>query len=107
MTVTNQEIIDKLQLAMVNYNEKVKMNIAFGFILKHRTTVELKFFHPSNNTMLFEVPRVLGSPNDYHKLIDDIEHQDAVEYARSQRPSTKWTVERIICVRFDTFRLPV
>ena len=104
VTTTNREIVGKVQEVMTNYNDKVKINIAFGFILQNRTTAELKFFHPSNNTMLFEAPRVLSNPNDFHKLIDDIEHQDAVEYARSQRPSTKWTVERIICVRFDVFK---
>ena len=55
--------------------------------------------------MLFEAARVLANPNDFHKLIDDIENEDAVEYARSQRPSTKWTVERIICVRFDVYKI--
>ncbi len=55
--------------------------------------------------MLFDAPRVLATPNDFNKLIDDIEQQDAKEYARSQRPTTKWTVERIICVRFEVFKL--
>ncbi len=104
VTTTNQEIVDKVQEVMANY-DKVKTNIAFGFILQHRTTAELKFFHPSNNNMLFEAPRLLNSPTDYQKLIDDIEQKDAFEYARSQRPSTKWTVERIICVRIDIFKI--
>ena len=55
--------------------------------------------------MLFEAPRLLTNPNDIQNLVNDIEHQDAVEYARSLRPTTKWTVERIICVRFDVVRL--
>ncbi len=105
VTLTNQEIVDRLLQVMTNYNGKVKINIAFGFILEERMSGLLKFFHPSNNTMLFDAPRVLANPNDFNKLIDDIEHQDAVEYARSQRPSTKWTVERIICVRFDIIKL--
>ena len=57
--------------------------------------------------MLFETPRLLKNPNDYNKLVDDIEQQDAFEYARLQRPSTSWAVERIICVRFDIYKLNV
>ena len=86
---------------------KIKVYVAFGFNLNDRVSGSLKFFHPSNNTMLFESPRLIANPNDIQNLVDDIEHQDAVEYARSLRPTTKWTVERIVCVRFDVFRLEV
>ena len=57
--------------------------------------------------MLFETPKLMQSASDYNELVDNIEQQDAFEYARLQRPSTNWTVERIICVRFDIFRLNV
>ena len=89
------------------YSNKIKVNVAFGFILYDRVSGSLKFFHPSNNTMLFETPRLLTNPNDIQNLVNDIEHQDVVEYARPLRPTTKWTVERIICVRFDVFRLKI
>ena len=86
-------------------HEKFKINVAFGFILKRRVTDELKFFHPSNNTMLFDKPRLITNRRDIVKLESDVEAQDAFEYARLQRPSTNWTVERIICVRFDVYKL--
>ena len=105
LTINNQEIVGKVQDVMANYNANVKVNVAFGFILQNRTTAELKFFHPSNNTFLFDTPRLLRSPTDLKNLIDDIEQEDALEYARLQRPSTNWIVERIICVRFDVFKL--
>ena len=107
LSTSNEEIITRLQEVLTEYSNNVKVNIAFGFILYDRVTSFLKFFHPSNNTMLFDVPRLLVNSNDLQNLVNDIEHQDAVEYARSLRPSTKWTVERIICVRFDVFRLKV
>ncbi len=107
LTTNNGEIVTRLQEMLAGYNNKIKVNVAFGFVLYDRINGFLKFFHPSNNTMLFAAPRILATPNDFQKLVDDIEHQDAVEYARSQRPTTKWTVERIICVRFDVFKLQV
>lgn len=103
-TVDDTEITDKVQEVIRNYNDRIKINVAFGFILKNRITENLKFFHPSNNTMLFESPRLLANPNDYNQFIEDVEHQDAFEYARLQRPTTQWIVERVICVRFDVFK---
>ena len=107
VSTNNTEIISKLQETLADYSGTIKINIAFGFILRNRNRDELKFFHPSNNTMLFETPRLLQNPNDYNKLVDDIEQEDAFEYARLQRPSTNWIVERIICIRFDIYRLNV
>ena len=106
-TMNNNEIVSRLQETIGNYNGRIKINVAFGFILQNRDTDKLKFFHPSNNTMLFETPRLLDNAGDYRRLVNDIEHEDAFEFARLQRPSTKWTVERIICVRFDIFKLIV
>ena len=105
VTASNSEILENLQTTLSNYGEMIKINVCFGFILRKRTTNELKFFHPSNNTMLFELPRMMKSAADCTSLIEDIEKEDAFEYARKQRPSTKWIVDRIICVRFDIFRL--
>ena len=99
------EIITKAQKMITNYKGKIKVNVAFGFILKNRSTSELKFFHPSNNTMLFTTPRLLNSAADFKEFLEEIERQDAFEYARLQRPSTNWTVERIICVRFDIYKM--
>ena len=104
LTNDNGEILRKAEEVVAKYNEKFKVNVVFGFILKDRTTDELKFFHPSNNTMLFTLPRLLKTPSDYRQFVEDIEQQDAFEYARLHRPSTKWTVERIVCVRFDIYR---
>ena len=86
-------------------NGRFKVNVSFGFILKHRATEELRFFHPSNNTLLFETPMSVANEADFTSLLDRIEREDALEYARQQRPSTNWTVERVICVRFDVYRL--
>ena len=86
---------------------RIKINLCFGFILRHRESDELRFFHPSNNTLLFEVPMLVNNEGDYESVLERIDRQDALEYARLQRPSTIWTVERIICVRFDVYRLTV
>jgi len=97
--------IKKLLTDILKIPNKIKINVAFGFILRQRTTEELKFFHPSNNTMLFKTPRLIENAIDRRKLMDDVESEDVFEYARLQRPSTNWVVARIICVRFDLYKL--
>ena len=84
---------------------RIKINASFGFILKHRESEELRFFHPSNNNLLFETPIAVNTEDDYQTVLDRIDRQDALEYARQQRPSTSWLVERLICVRFDVYRV--
>ena len=82
-----------------------KLNAAFGFILKHLDTQELKFFHPSNNNTIFELPKRVFDNQDYEDIAKDLEKQDVVEYANTQRPGTKWRVVKIVCMRFDTYKL--
>ena len=87
------------------YNQSIKINIVFGFILKHVKTEDMKFFYPSNNTLLFEAPRYLRNIDDYQNLLGDVEYEDALSYAQALRPSTKWNIQRIICVRFDVYKM--
>ena len=82
-----------------------KINAAFGFILKNVDTQELKFFHPSNNNTIFELPKRVLDEQDYENLRKDLERRDVVEYANTQRPGTKWRVVKIVCMRFDVYKL--
>ena len=58
-TILDSEISQKVEHVLGQYNQSIKINIAFGFVLKHVTTEDMKFFYPSNNTPLFETPRYL------------------------------------------------
>ena len=101
----DREIAVLARDVLSNYSGKIKVNVAFGFILKNRRTDELKFFHPSNNTMLFSTPRLIEKASDYNQFKEDIEKEDAFQYAKINKPSSNWIVERIICVRFDVYKL--
>ena len=102
---TNNEIVSKLKETLSNYTETIKINLAFGFILRNRTTDELKFFHPSNNTMLFETPKLIQNSDDRRNIEKEIEGDDIISYVRQQRPSTSWILERVICARFDVYKM--
>ena len=82
-----------------------KMNVAFGVILRHRTTRELKYCDSANNRLLFQHPRLLATSSDRNKFIADIASTDFPEYASLQGPSTKWIFADITSVRFDVYKL--
>ena len=94
-----------LSVIRVDRENGYKLNAAFGFILKNVDTQELKFFHPSNNNTIFELPKRVLDEQDYENLREDLERRDVVEYANTQRPGTKWRVVKIVCMRFDVYKL--
>ena len=106
-TDDNAEIIEFLEKTVSNYNRNIKINVAFGFILRNRHTDELRFFHPSNNTMLLKLPRLIEAvhPHDLNKLKQDMEKDDIFDYIRAQRPTTMWVYEKVVCARFDVFKI--
>ena len=97
-----RQIIDILKAKHVT---GCKLNIAFGLFLRNIETGQLRFFHPSNNVTLFDIPKLLKSNEDFTNLLDDLEVDDVLAYATTHRPSTKWAVDRIVCVRFDVYKI--
>eukprot|EP00116_Pleurobrachia_bachei_P019480 sb/3479742/ len=94
----------KLGGVLKYYLKPVKVRVAFGYILRNTETDELKFFHPSNNTMVFETAQVIADRDDIMEVKNEIERDDLVEIARESRHSSKWVVETIVCIRFDVYR---
>ena len=102
----NLSLLDEyLSVIRGEHKNGYKINAAFWFILKNLDTQELKFFHPSNNNTIFELPKRVLDDQDYKNLREDLERRDVVEYANTQRPGTKWRVVKIVCMRFDVYKL--
>lgn len=87
-----------------NVLNRYKINAAFGFILRNIATDELKFFYPSLNCMLYDTPQTVSNQSEFDKLLDDLEREDATAYAMANRPSTKWRVAQIVCLRLDVYK---
>ena len=86
-------------------NKPRKINVALGFILKNIETEKLQFFYPSQNSLIFDLPMEVSTEDDYKKLLSDLEQQDLLEYVSIKRPSTKWRVIKLVCLRFDVYKL--
>ena len=82
-----------------------KLNIAFAFILRNRVTNQLRFYHSSNNTLVFRTPKKISTEADYIQVLDSLDREDVYEYALKQRPSTIWVVTKIVAVRYDIYKI--
>ena len=99
------KISGKLDEVLSNYDKHVKLNVAFGYIMRYLPTDNVKFYHPSNNTMVFDTARLVMTPTDIMNIKTDIERDDLLDIARNSRPSTAWQVECLACIRFDVYRM--
>ena len=83
-----------------------KINVLFGFILRHMETVELRYYNSNqNNSRFCYVPHLIRTEEDLEKLLDELQGQDILEYIRQQRPDTKWVVHLLTNVMFYVNKL--
>ena len=83
---------------------RYKINASFGFILRNIDSDELSFFYPSQNCLIYDTPKVVANETDFNALLEDLEREDATAYAMANRPSTKWRVAQIVCIRLDVYK---
>jgi hypothetical protein len=70
-----------------------KINLSFGFILRHIETGLLRYYHASqNNARFFETPHLIRTEEGLERFLDELSRHDILEYIRQQRPDTKWVV---------------
>ena len=97
-----------------NSKNKVKVQASHGFVLKKTmeseeeddededgSTGNYRYFHSSDrNAGLYERPRVIGNSADFQELIGSLTDTDHLEVCRQERPSSKFTVDRITNTSF-------
>ena len=73
-----------------------KMNASFGFILRNMDSEEFRYFHASNNEgKLFEEPHLIRNKEDFNQALEELKHEDILEWVKQQRPNSKWVVVSI------------
>ena len=83
-----------------------KVNAAFGFILRNNETGELRYHYASSNTRVLNAPAFVQNKADLMSFLDQFLLQDPLEYARLQRPNSKWVVDIITNLTLYIFRIP-
>ena len=86
---------------MNKLQNQVKMNCSLGFVLQHRITQELRYFHSSiNNTQIFDSPVRIKSISDLLSSLDEILELDLFEKAKLSRPDSSWGVLQVTNISF-------
>ena len=87
-----------------------KLNFAYGLILRHRETHQVRYYYPSlNNARVLPTPHLLQNRATLTALLEEntaYKTHDAMTWGRLQRPDTKWFVEQVTNVLFYVNKLP-
>ncbi|GFN95224.1 hypothetical protein PoB_002173000 [Plakobranchus ocellatus] len=87
--------------------KRFKFNISHSFVLYNREADEFRFFHASkNNARVWDKPKTICRFRDINMIVGDLKAVDTLEYARQQRPNTKWTVHSVTSTTFYVDKLP-
>ena len=67
--------------------------VSVGAVLEHRTSGELRYYHPpSNNSCLFEHKTLVSSEVDLSNLFATVQLVDLCDVAATRPPSMEWKV---------------
>ena len=83
-----------------------KLNLSFGFILRNNETEQFQYHHSSiNNNRVFDSPFLIRNAQDLEQVRTAISNLDVLEWARQQRPNSKWIVAEITNATFYVTKL--
>ena len=88
-------------------HSQVKLQCSIGFILQHKTSHKLRYFHSSaNNTQLLQTPKNVGKLSELLKVGKTISELDLAQFAINKRPDSSWCVLLITNITFTLTKLP-
>ena len=87
---------------------RFKIQASHGFILRKNADDDesddektFRYFHAcENNAALFDQPQPIHNENDFNTFVNDLSEKDHLEFARQERPNSKFTVEKIMNTSF-------
>ena len=83
-----------------------KLNLSFGFVLFNNDTEQMQYHHSSaNNNRVFDTPFQIRNRQDLDQVRAALENLDVFEWARQQRPNSKWVVMDITNATFYVTKL--
>jgi len=98
--------IKSLKMSSNNKKTALKINIAFGFILRNTEKGEVKYYYPSQNGFLYEEPDLISDEDDLNRFLHKIQDTDWQEFVRRQKSNSKWRVSLLCNVALHIYKLP-
>ncbi len=79
-----------------------RISVSPGYLLREQDLDELRYYHASNDNALIKVngqyATQIASQNDFNRFLRHFNNIDLLDHARLQRPSTRYSVERVLNV---------
>ena len=101
------QLRDQLMTMFRSQVNRFKINVSFGFVLRNIENGELHYYHSSHNLgRMLEAPYLISNAEDFEAFLEAVIEEDILEWARKQRPNTKWTVVLVTNATFYINHLP-
>jgi hypothetical protein len=75
-----------------NMTRAFKISMSPSFILMHRTSGELRYYHPGNNNSWSEEPFLIRNQSDFEEFIHQLSNIDLDEVFAARRPDSSYIV---------------
>ena len=62
----NEAIKQYLMKVINDRNDSFKLNMALGYILRHIESGEIRFFYPSQNSTILDLPVLIENRHEFH-----------------------------------------
>ena len=95
-----KDINTHLQYIFSNESNSFKLNLAFGFILQHNETAELRYYKSYSSDPLLDQPITISNRQDLQQILDQLNQMDITTLLHKNRPDTKWRVVLITNIRY-------
>ena len=82
-----------------------KINIHFGYLLRHVETGDFRYFVPHSGPGFFDSPTVINNPSDWNALLSQLADDDIWGQVFGLRENTKWVVSHVANVRAYVYHL--
>ena len=84
-----------------------KINVLYGFVLQHRQSRRLKYYHSSGNCCgrFIEKPCMVTNAVSFDVFLQSIHEQHVLKWAISQRPNSDWVCVMVTNATFFVNRI--
>ncbi|CAB3996383.1 Zinc finger and SCAN domain-containing 22 [Paramuricea clavata] len=100
------QLVNSIQHIFEDQTTAFKLNLSFGFVLFNNETKQMQHHHPSaNNSRVFDSPFQIRNREDLGQVREAMQNIDIHEWAKQQRPNSKWIVMDITNATFYVTKL--
>ena len=106
LSLDSEYITKKLVDLFEQQTHAFKINASYGFVLRNNETGDLKYHYASSNTRVLTAPFLIHNRLELMTFLKEFLAQDPLEYARLQRPNSKWVVQLVPNLTLYLYKIP-